>query len=67
VKGGCHPGSTQVELNVVVSDVRERAESKLVSCDVVGVLDDVGWRCEDCNGMDVCFETGEMDVNVRER
>jgi hypothetical protein len=48
-------------------DVREKAESKLVSCDVVGVLNDVGWRCEDCNGLDVCFETGEMDVNVRER
>jgi hypothetical protein len=47
-------------MNVVVGDVRERAESTLVSYDV-------GWRWEDCNGMDVCFETGEMDVNVRER
>lgn len=37
-------------VNVVVGDVRERAESKLVSCDVVGVLDGdvrtvMAWTC----------------------
>ncbi len=54
-------------INIIIDDVRERAESKFINYNIIGVLDDISWRYEDYNNINIYFETGEMDVNIRER